>query len=405
MDKLLRFVSYLHNLLLCFSLNNFPFKLANTFKGVYLVSWALFVLYFAIDRPIYNTDIVGYVASVYELIGLSGDALKDAVYDDVKNAAPHIYSHYAGTKLYEDPSALQQQTPFFKIRYVYVWITYALGQLTGSFSQATVLISAVSGFLIVLISGILFWNAGSGIAFLFVPPAIILGSTLTLSRITTVDALAALVAVFLCALILTKRHITTAFLIALLPLFRTDYIIFALAICVILFLRGRSRLAVLSIFFALLTYFAVNHFAENYGYAVIFNYTFIDQWNPYPLTMPISDNFFDYVKAYIRGVWELINKPHIFFYPIIYTTVLVFLLYNRYQNRFFTIYLACLFFAVAHFLLFPFGLFRHYFMILWASTMYLAEAFALYQHQARETSKALVKKEHKETSILQRRFD
>ena len=371
-----------------------PLKMTNLLKGGYLFGWALFIFCVAVTIPLYGWDVVGYVASVYELSGLSGDALRDATYDDVRKAVPpdtfleFIRGTYGATT-YEDPSALQQQIPFYKIRYVYVWMTYVLGQFTGSFSQATVLITAASGFLIVLTSGILFWNSRSVIAFLFVPPAVILGGALTLSRLSSQpDALTVMVSIFLCALILFRKHMMVALLIALLPLFRTDYIIFALAICVILFLRGNPRLAVLSVFFALLIYFAVNHFSANYGHAVIFNFSLIASPHPYPLSMPISDNFFDYVKAYIRGIWNLNNEPRVFFYPGIYTIALIFLIHDRSHNRFFTIYFCCLFFVTLHFLLFPHVVFRYYFMLPWASIMYLAEAFALYQHQAREVSKA-----------------
>ena len=388
------------------SLGQLPFlskpcsKHPDLFKGAYVLGWALFVFYYAITNPYYYWDVIGYVASVYELIGFSEEALRDATYEDVRNAVPpHIFSELTGETLshnyrstvYEDASALQQQIPFYKIRYGYIWITYVLGQLIGSFSQATILISAASGFLIVLISGILFWNARSVIVFLSVPPAVVFGGeTLTLSKISQPDAIAACAAVFLCALIVVRRHITATFLIALLPLFRTDYLIFALAAGFILFLRGNSRLAVLSASLALLTYFAANHFAENYGYAVIFNFTLIDRWNsPYPLLMPISDNVRDYVDAYIRGLRKLVDTSEIYLYPVIVAVVVFFTsAQNRYQNRFFIIYFSCLFFVSMHFLFFPAAFLRHYFILPWASLMYLAEAFALHRHPAHRASNA-----------------
>ena len=368
-------------------------KQLNFFKGVYVFGWALFAFYFGITMPLYYWDVIGYVASAYELSGLSGNTLRDSTYDDVRNAVPpHTFLEFTsgnyGATVYEDASSLQQQLPFYKIRYVYVGVTYVIGQLIGSFSQATVLISAVSGFLIVSISGILFWNVKSAIAFLSVPPAVLLGGALKLSRLTEPDAITALATIFLCTLILIRKHIVAALLIGSLPLFRTDYLIFALVASLILLLRGNSRLAMLSAFFALLTYFAINHFTQNYGYITIFNFTLINFWHPYPLSMPISDNVLDYVRAYTRGISNLINQPGIFLYPIIYTTALIFTIpaQSRYQNRFFIIYFSCLCFAVVHFLLFPAALSRHYFILSWASLMYLAEAFALSRYPARGVS-------------------
>ena len=375
---------------------HFPYKIlskrSNLFKGAYLLGWALFIFYTGVTKPYYNWDVIGYVASAYELSGLSGEALRDSTYEDIRSAVPHPGYFLALTDenlvyqstVYEDPSALQQHLPFYKIRYVYVWATYALGQLIESFAQATVLISATAGFLIVLTSGILFWNAGSVVAFLFVSPAVFFAGAAKLSRLSTPDAITALAAVFLCALILARKHIAAAFLIALLPIFRTDYLIFALAASFILFLHGSSRLAVLSASFAFLTYFAVNHFAGNYGYAVIFNFTLIDMGSsPYPLQMPISDDVRDYIEAYIRGIRKLIYTPEIYLCPII-TAVVIFLTstQDRYRNRFFIIYFACLFFAVVHFLLFPSAFPRNYFVLSWASIMYLAEAFILYRNFA-----------------------
>lgn len=387
------------------SLRQIPFlskslKLLNLFKGAYVLGWAIFVFYAAITMPIYYWDVIGYVASAYELSGLSGEALRDVTYKDLKNAIPpHTFLKFIGengiftnyrTTIYEDASALQQHLPFYKIRYAYVWTTYVLGQLIGSFTQATVLISAASGFLIVLTSGILFWNTRSAIVFLSVTPAIVLlGELLTLASLSQPDAITALATVSLCALILARKHITASLLIALLPIFRTDYLIFALAVSFILFLRGSSMLAVISASFAFLTYFTVNHFAENYGYAVIFNLTLIDQWNsPYPLSMPISNDVRDYVEAYIRGVRQLINTPKIYLYPIVAAAV-IFLTSSqaRCLNRFFIIYFACLFFVAVHFLLFPAAFLRHYFILPWASLIYLAEAFILYRYPAKGTSK------------------
>lgn len=380
---------------------HFPYKLlskrSSLFKGVYVLGWALFIFYTGITKPYYYFDVIGYVASAYELSGLSGEALRDSTYEDVRSAVPHPAYFLALTNenlvyqstVYEDASALQQQIPFYRIRYVYVWMTYALGQLIESFSQATVLISAASGFLIVLTSGILFWNAGSIIAFLFVPPAVFFAGAAKLSRLSTPDAITVLAAISLCALILARWHKMAVLLIALLPIFRTDYLIFALAASFILFLRGSSKLAALSASFAFLTYFAVNYFAENYGYAVIFNFTLIDRWNsPYPLSMPISDDVRDYVEAYIRGIRKLIGTPEIYLCPII-TAAVIFLTsaQDRCQNRFFTIYFACLFFATMHFLLFPAAFPRNYFILSWVSIMYLAEAFILYRHSVQKDSR------------------
>ena len=372
-------------------------KRPGLFKGVYLLGWALFVFYVGITKPYYAWDVIGYVASAYELSGLSGDALRNSTYDDVRSAVPpHTFlklidggfTHYRST-VYEDTSSFQQQLPFYRIRYIYVWTTYILGELVGSFTQATLLISAAAGFLIVLISGSLFWKVKSVIAFLSVPPAIIFAGALKLSRLTQPDAMAVLAVVFLCAFILVKRHKLVALLIALLPLFRTDYLIFALVASFILFLRSSSKLAMLSASFALLIYFAANHFAENYGYALIFNFTLIDHWNPYPLTMTISDNVHDYAEVYIKGIWKLADTPKIYLYPVITTAVIFFTsAQSRYQNRFFAVYFACLFFVTAHFLLFPAVFWRHYFILPWASIMYLAETLALYRHSALKASKA-----------------
>ena len=371
----------------------------NLFKGIYVLGWAIFAFYYAVvianpHHPLW--DVIGYVASAYELAGLSGEALRSTTYDDVRNAVPpHTFSAlttendiYRST-IYEEASALQQNLPFYKIRYVYVWMTYAIGQWTGSFSQATVLISAVSGFFILLTSVVLFWNARPVIVFLLIPPAVIfLGELLTLASLAQPDALAAMASIFLCVLILARKHKTSVLLIALLPLFRTDFVIFALAAGFILFLRGNSKLAVLSAFLAILTYFAVNQFAGNYGYAVIFNFTLIDRSNsPYPLQMPISDDMHDYVEAYIRGIRRLVATPEIYLYPIITAVVILFTsTKERYRNRFFSIYLACLFFVTVHFLLFPAAFLRHYFLLPWASIMYLAEAFTLYRHPVQKDS-------------------
>ena len=102
--------------------------------------------------------------------------------------------------------------------------------------------------------------------------------------------------------------------------------------------------------------------------------------------MPISDNVHDYVDAYTRGFRSLADQPKIYLYPAITTAVILFTsVQNRCRNRFFGIYFACLLFIAVHFLLFPSAFSRHYFMLTWASIIYLAEAFTLYRHPMQET--------------------
>lgn len=365
----------------------------NFVKGAYLLICGISVFYFAVMNPFYNWDVIGYVASAYEFSGLSGEALRDATYDDIRNIVPPdlflsltAESRVYRSTVYEDASALQQQLPFYRIRYAYVWTTYALGQLTGSFSQATALISAAAGFLIVFVSGIFFWRAQSTIAFFFAPPAVAVGGVITISRLSTADAISALAAISLFAAIQSKRHLAAALLIALLPIFRTDYLILSVAASIILFSQRHPRLAALSVFLSVSVYLLVNHFAQNYGHAVIFNFTLISGPQPYPASMLVSEDVRDYARAYMRGVMVLIQQPAIFLYPAIYTLALIFVIsrQRQHQNRFLQIFFAALFFVVAHFLLFPAAFGRNYFILTWASLMYLAEAYSISRNSAHE---------------------
>ncbi len=223
-----------------------------------------------------------------------------------------------------------------RIRYFYIWTVYTLGGITGSFAQATVLISAASAALLVAISSIFFWNSKSTLPLYLAPPLFCAAGLYSMARFSTPDAMAVLAAAALCLCIAQKKYSFSIILIILLPLFRTDYIIFSCLSVVFLSLKNRSWMFALSMPVALAIYFLANHFSGNYGHAIIFNFTLISGPQPDPEGMEISQDISDYLSAYKNGIVRMISKNGFIIFILASTLGLMYLLSERFsgKNRF-----------------------------------------------------------------------
>ena len=347
------------------------------FSSAYVAFWAAALFVSALVWPSYNWDIIGYTAACLERNGLSGPALHQATYQDIKALVPEAMFQLLTAKdayrlgVYQDPEALQQQLPFYRIRYAYVWLVQTFGLLLGSFAQATILVSAACASLIVIISGTLFSVTRSRPVFLAVPPLVAIASAIEIARLSTPDALAALLAIALSLAMLQKRHVLAAVLIVALPLVRTEFLILSGLFSMALLVQRAFSLAALSATLSLLTYLAANHVAGNYGYAVIFNFTLIQGPQPYPLSMPISHDINAYVKAYAEGLAKMFKAKEIYIALLTGAVLLV-----RKQNRYASLFIISALFVLAHFLLFPAAFSRTYFLLLWACLVCLAETLS-----------------------------
>jgi hypothetical protein len=138
---------------------------------------------------------------------------------------------------------------------------------------------------------------------------------LPLAKFSTPDALAGFFALLSLYLFLRRSRLVYV-LVVLMPLIRTDLVILSLLITGYIFVTQKNYYSLIVGFCSLITYFGVNMIMGNYGYLVLFNFTFIGL-DPYPRDMKLSIQPWEYVRPYIECVKEFIHHPHLLAYVVV----------------------------------------------------------------------------------------
>lgn len=284
-------------------------------KHIVVLGTALAVLLIGVFKPAHNFDIVGYVAAIHYNQGLRGAALADRVYTEVTREIGEARLHKLmsgsyGETVYRDPVSLEQQVPFYAIRMGYLWALQALHATGASYAKATYLASALFQALSVLVLGGLASRAG--VSCWAVPFVAFLTGYVGLAQTSSPDAMACLMALLATAQA-ARQGIWAYPLAVVLPLVRTDFVLFSAPLLLLLAYRGNRVLAIVSLGAAALCYLAANALNGNYGYLAIFQFTLIGL-DPYPADMAISTRISDYLVAYIGLARGLAASSHISLY-------------------------------------------------------------------------------------------
>jgi len=267
-----------------------------------------FVGYF---KPLYNWDMIAYVASAFHMDGLSGQQLSDATYDLVRKEVgeerfnPLIEGDYRSA-VYKDPGSLEQQLPFYTPRVFYIGAMRFLGNLGVDYAESSYLVSslfsAASVFLVALIL------KQFSVSVYMLPLVVLFSGLVQLARYSTPDALACFFTLTAFYMLISGR-IYYLMIAAILPLVRTDFVILSLLFSINGVLERRKLIALISVFVAILLYLVVNREMGNYGWLTIFNFTLIEL-DPYPKDLEFSIYWKDYLRPYISTVLNLTNHLH-----------------------------------------------------------------------------------------------
>lgn len=306
-------------------------------------------------KPLYNWDMITYVASAFHMDGLSGQQLSEATYDLVREEVGEerfnslIEGDYRSV-VYRDPRSLEQQLPFYTPRVFYIGAMRFLSSLGFNYAESSYLVSslfsAASVFLVALILG------QFSVSVYVLPLVVLFSGLVQLARYSTPDAMACFFALTAFYMLISGR-IYYLMIAAILPLVRTDFIILSLLFSVNGVLERRKLIAVSSAFVAILLYLVVNREMGNYGWLTIFNFTLIEI-DPYPKDLEFSIYWKDYLRPYISTVWNLTKHLHglIFFlaFALWYTAKKKDSTELTLEDRSLWI---CLVFVVLHLLAFP----------------------------------------------------
>lgn len=322
--------------------------------AVILFAVALMVLASGLISPKYNWDIIGYVASAYSYDGLQGAELSQLVYADIKReVGPDkfdslIDGDYQKT-VYTDPDSLSQHLPFYKIRVAYVQGMRGLHNFGVSYPKATFIISAFFASFSVFLLGAL-CRVGN-VSIKWVPFIVLLCGYGSLARLSTPDAMACFVSLWALYSCVYRKSIFY-FIVILIPLVRTDYVILSLILCLHAFFRGERLISLAASLVALGIYFSINYYCNNYGWLAIFNFSLIGL-DPYPKYIRISKDISLYTLAYLNGFKDLLKHRDIIIYV---PALLIFVFMDGYKtlsNELRVALRIAVSFMVSHMLLFP----------------------------------------------------
>lgn len=330
---------------------------------------ALFILSTFV-LPAQNWDMLAYIASAYSYLGFTGQALLDRTLADLAATVPDSQFEYMTTDPFRevvtsDPESLSQLLPFYTIRPIYVGLVIAVSSLTATIGQATVVVSALGGVAILLLSGAVLIRSHPYV-FYSAPVVLFLFDLFMVSRTSTPDGIAAAIAIG--AIVISfKRPVLSAAALPLLPLVRTDFLILVPTMLWALYHRIPRIFAAIVFFLAICIYLGVNVAAENYGHFTIFNYQLIHGPMPYPASIPISQDIADYITAYFEGALRLVESREA--WVILIALTFVALRPNFLGDHEARLLIAGVAFMALHFLAFPAAFSRTYFVTTWLAVI------------------------------------
>jgi hypothetical protein len=258
---------------------------------------------FALDRPAGNADLVDYVATAHSWEGLSGQALSDATYADLRAfLSPGQFDNVTGAgdkslqrnvylaTMAADPVSLTQQIPFYSVKPLYPGLMVALHAVGVPLPLSSLLISIVS-FIVFGILVFLWMRRHHQSLIAFVLAGLIVASPpfAALASLSTPDALGLLLMTGAAFAFAELRRVPLAVgLLALTVLARPNAVIFAVALIAAAAIASRSSgvrvrpaAAVGAVAGVGLVVFAVSRVMGAYPYPVLFADALLG-YLPYP---------------------------------------------------------------------------------------------------------------------------
>ncbi|MCV2880220.1 hypothetical protein OE699_15355 [Sedimentimonas flavescens] len=360
-------------------------KKYNLSLWIWVALFSVYIAVYAYRHPSYNWDMIGYVGSVEKLSGTQKDSLRVRTYEDVKSSvSAEKYFELTDVKdeyrygVSQLDAAFLQQLPFYEIRIAYLVLVKFVSNLTNTISLATVVVSAISGALIVWVAAWIISDLDKDIL-LFLPFFLSGCGLMELATVSTPDALANLCALFLLGLSI-RRPVATSWLAPALVLVRTDYIILAILMVLEASMRKKLRITLLSIPIATVLVFMINGHFGNYGYLAILNLTLISGPVLFPENISISGNIADYIAPYHRGLERLLGGMGL---GLVFLAIRLFHRRGKilFRDRYVRLAVVSIAFVLVHFLLFPAGFLRFYmFALIFVSLVVIRRLFSGQPH-------------------------
>ena len=232
---------------------------------------------------------------IYEAIVRGRTQSLQAIYPIVKHSNPRAEA----SSVLDSPEHMGQLEPLYAIRPVYIWAIELLARTGLPIQKA---INGVSAMSLVGIGLLLFGctRAPLPCALIMASPAIVL-----LGRMGTPDALSALF-ILSSAWALSERKDLLGLLLLMTSVWvRTDNVLLVLILLAWLGFEGRLRFLHAGVLaaLALCSVLFINHYSGNYGWSILFHYSFIGGRSP--AEVPTHVTFRQYAVAFAKGAEQI----------------------------------------------------------------------------------------------------
>ncbi len=274
------------------------------------LAFFLLLAVWAVLQPQYTWDVVGYVGASIP------SANPESIYQQTFVAMKPILANKAYTEVQPDnpyradvianPYHFAEQVTFYSIKPVYVDLIRGFHRAGLSYPKSAVAISGISSFLLAVLLWLWLSPFLSGLPLVACCTMIMLSpNILGLVRWATPDCLATLVAALAFYLILERKLYFWGCGVIVCGIWvRTDVLVLAGVIFFTLWIRSKldfTQFAALCVL-SLGSYFAINHFAGNYGWPTLFYNSFLGGVvNPGEAVIHISMSA--YIHQVVRGAY------------------------------------------------------------------------------------------------------
>jgi len=292
--------------------------LAALISGIYATWFA--------QRPLYNWDMIPYVAIALLDAGQPADTLREKTYEIIKNStAEEAHEFLFGGSKYKkdaynrgadyrymvanDSKIFSDQLPFYTVKPVYPALMSLLYRIGLDPVRASIAISATAYAAICLLLYVWITQWLNPALSLPIAALLSLNPILTpLAQLATPDALSVFVLLLGTFFVMETRFLRTGISIFIASvLIRPENIIYAFIF--LAFLAAIRRLALTSCAIGLCVafgiYFAETRLSHNYGWATLFYFTFID-WRILEGALASSLGLSDYAYIYAKELFRLV---------------------------------------------------------------------------------------------------
>jgi hypothetical protein len=254
----------------------------------------------------------------------------------------HEYWRVEQSSVMDSAEHMAQLEPLYAIRPLYIEAIAVLNRCGFGYQQAITVVQVVSFFAIALLVGIWTKELLYSALLLLVPQILDLGRG---GSPEPLNALAILAGLYL--ILHRNRTVTGLGLLSIAVWIRTDSVLVLLVVLGWLAVKGRLRLWIAGVFAAIgiTSVQVINHFSGNYGYLVLFRYSFLGGRAPALIHAHLSAR--EYATVFLHGVVPI--APQISLWIIL--AIAGCQLRSRFREWIPVLGLA----AVLHFILFPSG--------------------------------------------------